>query len=57
MHDFFETEYIFNNSILLNTSSNNIIRSFIQYIFEADFDNDNEDFNNELEHYISKKTS
>ena len=58
MCNLFETQYttfIFNNNILLNTSSNNITKSSIQSILEADFDDDNEDLD-ELERYISEKS-
>ena len=59
MHNLFETEYtciifIYNNSILLNTSSNNIMKSSTWSILEADFDNNNKDLD-ELERYISEK--
>ena len=57
MRNLFETQYttsIFNNDILLNTSSNNITKSFIRSILEADFDDDDEDLD-ELKCYISKK--
>ena len=46
MRNLFETEYItsiFNDDILLNTSSNNITKSSIWSILEADFDEDDED--------------
>lgn len=57
MRNLFETEYaipIFNNNILLNTSSNNITKSSIRSILEADFDDDDDDLD-ELERYISEK--
>ena len=58
MRNLFETKYaisIFNNNILLNTSSNNIIKLFIQSILEANFDEDNKDLD-EFERYISEKS-